>query len=41
MIVGHIIGEHLFDVIHHGMIFGLGFCAGLIGITWMVSKKVK
>lgn len=41
MVSAHIVGEHVFDVVHHGMIFGLGLCAGLVGVSWLVSKRVK
>lgn len=41
MVFAHIIGEPIFDIMHHGIIFGLGFCAGIIGVAYFVTKRVK
>lgn len=41
MVSAHVVGEHLFDVVHHGIIFGAGIVAGLTGVAWMVVKRVK
>lgn len=39
--LGHTIGTPLFDIIHHGMIFGLGLCAGLAGVAYAVSRRSR
>lgn len=31
----------LYEILHHSIIFGLGFCAGSIGAGLLVSKHVK
>jgi len=31
----------LYEIMHHSIIFGLGFCAGSIGFGVLVSKRVK
>jgi hypothetical protein len=41
MVFAHTIGHVVFDVLHHGIIFGLGLCGGLVGSAWLVSRKVK
>lgn len=43
MIVAHTVGEHLFDISHHTVIFGLGLVAGIaFGVRQIiVNKKEK
>ena len=41
MVFAHTVGNEVMDVMHHGFIFGLGLCAGLAGVAWLVARKVK
>lgn len=41
MVLAHTVGGEIMDVLHHGLIFGLGLCAGLAGVSLLVAKRVK
>ena len=40
MVFAHTVGEHLFDISHHMIIFGLGVVAGIaFGVRQIIVKK--
>jgi len=41
MVLLHTVEHEIMDVLHHGLIFGLGLCAGLAGVAWLVAKYTK
>ena len=41
MVLAHTVGGEIMNVLHHGLIFGLGLCAGLAGVSLLVAKRVK
>lgn len=41
MVFAHVVGEHLFDVAHHGIIFGVGIVAGLSYAAFRVFSRGK
>lgn len=41
MVFAHTMNHVVMDVLHHGVIFGLGVCAGFVGVGWLVARRVK
>ena len=42
MIVAHTVGEHLFDIAHHAVIFGIGIAVGVVfGARQIIVNKRK
>jgi hypothetical protein len=38
MVFGHMLGTVVFDMIHHGAIFGIGLVAGLGCLVWAARR---
>ena len=41
MVFAHTIGDHLFDLAHHAIIFGIGLVAGLSYVVVRAFSKGK